>query len=501
MPMPALPSAPGVHQDLHDDSSPDVGEELAADLDEEGVLRRLAAHARAETGAEQVRLEVLGRDGEVLRVLDENARPCRRRREPGTLGDEVVVDGRPALRVVLLPTRARPPYDAEDAARLARLVRRAATPWRHARTHAAALRRLEACEVLTLATRQVDLGAGTDAALAVITKEARRLLGATGVGVLLPHPGGWYELRAADLARGTRARLRRLVNLARPALLGGLGEEDSGDFEVAGDRVRLVPVDLDGGERQHLAVWFRGRLAALDADERALVALFAAQTSEVSARVRREEDRRRAVLRTERERLARDLHDVVIQRIFAAGLHLKALARAEDPESARAGIEGVASDLDRTMEEIRSAVFELRHGLGPRLRDDVRSLAAEYHRTLGFAPSVSTEGDLDAVDPVTAEHLLATLRELFSNVARHADAGSCDVGVVREDRWLRLVVADDGRGIEPSAPRSGLENVRWRAMLLGGSCDVVPRRPAGTVVTWQVPVVDTDLKTFRPQQR
>jgi two-component system sensor histidine kinase DevS len=193
----------------------------------------------------------------------------------------------------------------------------------------------------------------------------------------------------------------------------------------------------------------------------------------------------------DRARIARDLHDIVIQKLFAAGMSVQVVtARLTDPENARR-LATVVDDLDQTIREIRSVIFSLHAGEGADsgLRSQVLRVASEQRHVLGFAPRVHFDGVVDAIGDAVAVELLPTLREALSNVARHADASAVEVFLdVGVDDGVRLRVVDDGRGI-PADPANGngLRNITERATRLGGHCHVSARSQGGTLVEWRVP--------------
>ena len=197
----------------------------------------------------------------------------------------------------------------------------------------------------------------------------------------------------------------------------------------------------------------------------------------------------------ERERIARDLHDTVIQRLFATGLSLQRTGRIvrTDADGAVTRIEAAVDDLDLTVKHIRSAIFELessRVSSSGGLRDRVLGLGREAAGALGFEPRCFFEGPVDsAVADDVAGDLLATLREALSNVARHAKATRVDVEVVVTGQVV-LRVVDDGRGPPGrDAPRRlGLNNMETRAAQRGGRFELRAGLPAGTIVEWQVPL-------------
>ena len=203
---------------------------------------------------------------------------------------------------------------------------------------------------------------------------------------------------------------------------------------------------------------------------------------------------RELALLEDRERIARDLHDTVIQRLFATGLRLQGAARlAERPEVSERIIQAV-DDLDLTVKHIRTAIFGLeasRRALNAGLRSRVLALAGEAAGALGFEPHILFDGALDTVAEDRAVELLAVVREALTNVARHAGARRVDVEVVA-DADLLLRVIDDGKGLPPGQRRpgaKGLANMEARASRLGGSALVKPRPEGGTMVEWRVPLI------------
>ena len=195
----------------------------------------------------------------------------------------------------------------------------------------------------------------------------------------------------------------------------------------------------------------------------------------------------------DRERIAADLHDTVIQRLFATGLALEGSLRLAPPELA-ARIEQSVADLDETIRQIRSTIFALQapRMKGRGLRAEVLALATEAAASLGFEPHVTLDGPIDhAVSDTIGGEMLASLREALSNVVRHAGATRVDVSILVANGELVVTVTDNGVGIgggERPGGR-GLTNMARRAEALGGTVSFRPG-PAGrgTVVTWQVPL-------------
>jgi signal transduction histidine kinase len=196
----------------------------------------------------------------------------------------------------------------------------------------------------------------------------------------------------------------------------------------------------------------------------------------------------------DRERIAADLHDVVIQRLFATGLGLQGTVRAiAEPETA-ARIEAAVADLDETIRQIRSTIFALQ---APRIpgrgvRAEILSLAAEAGASLRFEPHVYLDGPIDAaVDDEMAGHLLSVLREALANVVRHANASRVDVNVKVAGGYVVAEVRDNGIGLGSGSRLGGrgLANLSHRAQSMGGEMTTsAGTEGRGTVLTWRVPV-------------
>ncbi|MBM3660712.1 MAG: GAF domain-containing protein [Actinobacteria bacterium] len=208
-----------------------------------------------------------------------------------------------------------------------------------------------------------------------------------------------------------------------------------------------------------------------------------------------------AVLR-DRERIARDLHDKVIQRLFAAGMALQATGRLPAEEAA-ARVERTIDELDAIVNEIRATIFdlELRPDDRPGLAAATLALVDEMTRHADLEATVRIKADVEhRVSPEIADATLTALREALANTARHANARMVEVTLGCDGAFLELRVADDGRGIElGAAPRPGhghgLKNLVARARDWGGSCEFGPLPDGGTELRWRVPC---EIGTFSP---
>ncbi len=252
----------------------------------------------------------------------------------------------------------------------------------------------------------------------------------------------------------------------------------------------LVPLAANGETLGALAVAYRqGSVAFAEDPDVALVETFAGQAALALERARAQEEREMLAVLGDRERIARDLHDVVIQRLFAAGMHLQGAARHAARPEVRQRIDGVVDDLDTTIRDIRGAIFELRAPVGGELRGEIRSLAEEVRGPLGFRPDLIMEGPIDgAVPEPVRPAVLAVLREALSNVARHARASAVRVTVGVGSGRLELRIVDNGVGIGEVTSVGGVRNMCRRAEELGGTCTVERATPSGTLVTWSVPI-------------
>jgi PAS domain S-box-containing protein len=228
--------------------------------------------------------------------------------------------------------------------------------------------------------------------------------------------------------------------------------------------------------------------------KRVLVAIVRDITDRVVAAVEREQherDRERLMVFEDRERIGRDLHDLVIQRIFAAGMGLDAVVSVVSPPPLADKIRAVVDELDCAIKELRSTIFglsilETPQSIGARIGEIVDA----HVDSLGFQPILIVPDGIETVPLVIVEQLLPSLNEALSNVARHAAATSVTITVTLTDHRLTVTVTDNGNGIDKHHVRGhGLGNLEARARRIGGSCCITNNdRAGGAIVTWQVPL-------------
>jgi signal transduction histidine kinase len=231
-----------------------------------------------------------------------------------------------------------------------------------------------------------------------------------------------------------------------------------------------------------------------DIDEELTVALavaagIAIENARLHVRVRE------LALLEDRERIAMDLHDTVIQQLFATGMSLQATARLAADREVQLRIQQSVDDLDVTIRQIRSSIFAL--GAGSRsptsdVRARVLAVVGELRDALGFEPRLRFTGAIEALlTPSFAEELLVSLREMLSNVARHAHATEAAIDIEVDGHQVVVRVADNGVG-PPADPAgghgNGLPNLQKRARRLGGFFTMAPGDGGGTIVEWCAPL-------------
>ncbi|MEV0584513.1 GAF domain-containing protein [Nonomuraea sp. NPDC050310] len=254
----------------------------------------------------------------------------------------------------------------------------------------------------------------------------------------------------------------------------------------------VVPLGAPPAVRGALMLAKRpGRIPFSGGDQRMLEG-FAGQAAIALELAEARQDAERLGLLEDRDRIAKDLHDVVIQRLFAVAMTLMSAVRLVERPEASARLQHAIDELDGTIRQIRSTIFALqgaREPGSPSLRAQIVDLVEGARGHLGFMPGLRMEGQLDhQVPDAHAGHLLAVLREALSNVVRHARATRVEVSAEVADGQLTLVVEDDGVGIGESGRRSGLRNLEDRAAQLGGAVDLESVSGGGTRIRWHVPL-------------
>jgi signal transduction histidine kinase len=526
---------------------------IATDLSLPDMLRRIVEAARDLVDAKYVALGVLAREGGlaefvhagmsaevvaeitaglphgrgILGLLIDDPKPLRLAdlsTHPASYG---FPEGHPPMRTFLgVPIRARgeifgnlyltekadgAEFTREDEELVTALAAAAGIAVENARLFAEARRRQQWLEASARITGALLASPETDApaSLVLIARSAREVADADRALLFLP--AGDNDLVVEVVDDGLSASGSMLPGMVVPrgnSLPGAVlaagtsriydhaSQADPPPWQPA-DAVgplMLVPLTASGRAVGVLALARAEGRPPFSPDEMEMADTFAGHAALALELARAQSDGRRVAMLADRERIARDLHDQVIQRLFATGLGLHGLSRFMTDEKGLGRLDGYVRDLDATISAIRTTIFDLHRT--PEEDGSVRAAVLEVVNAevaaLGFEPRVRFEGPIDAVVPARiSEQLQAVLGEALSNTARHAHAAAVDVHLKADPVDVTLRVTDDGRGTGPQPParRSGLANMEKRAVLLGGDCSVGPAPDGrGTRVEWRVPL-------------
>jgi signal transduction histidine kinase len=350
-------------------------------------------------------------------------------------------------------------------------------------------------------TRMLLERADRDAALRAVAKRARELSGSDAACVLLADEET-SDLVVHEVDGAAVEDLRGMsVGSDEPALERVLTEGLATTVPDLHTLLGPTGVPDSHAERPALLVPFRsssnasGILIVVEpspppsSEDEYMLQSFADQAAIALDLAQARIDGETVVVLEDRDRIARDLHDVVIQRLFATGLMLQGAQRTITQPDAQERIETAVNELDVSIRDLRTTIFELHHPAPTSLRSELTRLMADYANVLGFLPRLATRGPLNTViDSQLQAQVLAVLREALSNVAKHAQATLVNIDLAASDREVSARIVDDGVGIDESAYESGLRNLRARARVLGGDVTINPAVPQGTVLEWRVPL-------------
>ncbi|MDH6431975.1 signal transduction histidine kinase [Streptomyces sp. SAI-144] len=356
-------------------------------------------------------------------------------------------------------------------------------------------------------THSLMSGGGRSEVLGLIAERAGEITGSALSVVALPMED--TGSLAVEIAVGLDAKAHQglvlpvdttLMGLAFSAAAPAVSTDVSHDDRISPEPPRFqglgpavaVPIGTrEGGVRGVLLLARNSGGPEFSPTETETLQAFAAQAAVAMELAERRQVAEEVAVLKDRDRIARDLHDLAIQRLFATGMTLQSAGRfIEHPEASERVVRAV-DDLDETIKIIRSTIFGLRSREGTDgsgLRARVVRIAGEAAPLLGFAPSVRLEGLVDTDVPrEIAEHVVAVLSEALTNIARHAQAGRAGVVLTADSRQVRLTVTDNGTGVSPGGRRSGLRNMAERAEQLGGELELSSPGDGGTSLTWWVP--------------
>ncbi|WP_405876942.1 GAF domain-containing protein [Streptomyces sp. NBC_01136] len=414
----------------------------------------------------------------------------------------------------LTEKRSGKEFDAEDESVLSTLAVAAGVAIENARLYEETRLRERWQRASGKVTSVLLTGAPGAEVLELIVVEARKIVSAD-MGLIAERVPGEEALRPA-LAVGLGAQERGgLVMPARDGLVGAALssaepvvsadiEHDArvgeGEAQWAGlGPVVAVPLGTSGKARGVLLLGrVQGGTPFGDADTGPLLG-FADQAALALELAERRRDAEQIALLQDRDRIARDLHDLAIQRLFAAGMTLQSAQRFMEHPEGMERLTRTVDDLDDTIKIIRSTIFGLRtHGGGGRegngLRGRVSEVVTASAISFGFPPALRIEGLVETNVPGDiADHAVAVLGEALSNAARHSGAQAVDVRVQCTGGELTLTVTDDGCGMSGDVHRSGLKNMEERAVALGGALTLGERSEGGgTRLVWRVPLGSPD---------
>lgn len=382
----------------------------------------------------------------------------------------------------------------------------------NARLYEAARQRERWIDGSVAVTTALLSGGDADEALSVVAEQARHLAASAAGIVLLPAAEGGLEIVAVS-ADDPAVPLGVIIGPESPVAAKLLaGEAVFVDDSATDPRATTGLADLFGPSMLlplHSGGRVLGALAMPRArggrpftrTERTLATQFAAQAALALMMAEAQRDRERLAVYEDRDRIARDLHDLVIQRLFATGMTLENAQRSSAAAEVRTGVGRAVDELDVTIQEIRTAIFALQQepaeapsGLRTRVLREINMAAVP----LGFKPAHRFVGPVDSlVGELTGKNLIAALREALSNAFRHSGASAIDVVVDATTTLpdgrdaVRLSVADDGVGIPEGGRRSGLRNLARRAESLGGASWFGPgigEDGGGATVVWEAPI-------------
>ncbi|MFF8957656.1 GAF domain-containing sensor histidine kinase [Streptomyces sp. NPDC014894] len=383
----------------------------------------------------------------------------------------------------------------------------------NARLYEAARQRERWIDGSVAVTTALLSGQDADEALSVVAEQSRRLADADAGIVMLPAAEGGLEIAAVASDHPVSTLLGMVIPAESPVVAALLAGEPVFIADAATDpRVitrsaerygpsMMLPLHSGGRVLGALATpRVRGARQFSEA-ERTLATQFASQAALALIMAEAQRDRERLAVFEDRDRIARDLHDLVIQRLFATGMMLEGAQRKSMVPAVQDGVGKAVDELDVTIQEIRTAIFALQQGpaeapagLRTRVLREINMAAVP----LGFRPGHRFVGPVDsAVGELTGKNLIAALREALSNAFRHAEASRIEVVVDATvalpdgSGGVRLTVADDGVGIPDGGRRSGLRNLARRAESLGGSSGCGPgigEDGRGTTVSWEAPL-------------
>ena len=405
----------------------------------------------------------------------------------------------------LTEKRGRSAFTEEDETLVTALSAAAGVAIENARLFEEAHRQQQWLSASSEVTRRLLAGAAVDDGLSFVTQQTLKMTAADLVVLAVPDADRQHLTISHAAGAGAQAavglRLPTGSSLSGTVLATGhpVTVEDFRHDPRASPAARetlqlgpamLLPLGAAGNVRGVLTVGRAAGAMPLPRAATQLAMTFAAQAGIALELADRRQDAERLSIFEDRDRIARDLHDQVIQRLYASGMKLQGTLPLITRPLIQERVSGVVDDMDKTITDIRAAIFSLQaRGSGvPSLRQKVADVVDEMTEAHGMSSSVDLDDRLDQDVPgEIGEHLLYALREALSNAARHGQATHVDVTVLADGK-LSLLVHDNGTGIKDTTRRSGLANLAQRAEPYGGTLTVGGTSNAGTELRWEVPL-------------
>jgi signal transduction histidine kinase len=434
------------------------------------------------------------------------------------LGAPVQAMGRVFGNIYLAEKRGDSKFSLEDEESVVILATQAGAAIANATLYAETRRRERWLDALRDITSEILAGSDADALLAGIAEHARDLAGADSAAIMTgTSTPGQLVIAAAAGAQAAQVRGQAVPTLSsisgavmasgRP-LVTKDASADSGAYQPI---VRLgrvgpaifVPLRIRGRATGTLMVANLQGGRPFDTDTVRLVETFADQASVAMEYVRAQADVRRVGLMEERERIAKELHDGIIQSLFAVGMNLQGTALMSGSPETSARVEGAVGELDNVIRDLRNYIFGLRPGIlaDRQLDQALRTLGEEAQANSGSAVVVEIDRDLAARLSGRSHEIVQLTREALSNVARHANAKNSTVSLAQTGRSAVLTIEDDGSGFDTRRESSGngLRNMRQRASALGGTLRITSKDAQGTRLRITFPVPENGVA--RPARR
>ena len=382
-------------------------------------------------------------------------------------------------------------FTDEDEEIVVALAAAAGVAIENARLYEEATRRAAWLDATAEITVRLSDATTTPEPLGAVAALAREVSGADVAWIVADTEAGRLHVEVVsgpDVDGSVEAAVASDHTLAHRVLETGSPSSVGEGLLALGPTIAVPMGHLPGIRRVLALAWTHEHADHYYAVDAALLSGFAEQAALAMQVAQAREYEHRLAVFEDRDRIGRDLHDLVIQRLFAVGLGLQGAARMVERTEVSERLERAVDDLDATIKDIRRAIF----GLGAMesagdIQSEVTRLVDRAASTLKFRPSLSFEGPVRTlISAEVAPHLLAVLGEALSNASRHAEASAVDVVVSAADE-VTLLVRDNGRGISDVVTEGGLANIRRRAEQCGGTFHVESQAGAGTTLRWSVP--------------